>query len=194
VANYIPDMVAAFNVERELKRPAEYAAAVARVRESRRRTSEARANEPAEAPPTDARRAALVKSLNDVGELLRLRNYEEANARLTALKGEYADEPLVYFTLGQAASLSAQEAIDEALQAERLSAALGHFRQAILFATPDTDPSLVVRAHLSSGRILAHLERREDALREFDAVISSTQPTDRFHQEALAEKKKLGGQ
>ncbi|HEX8149423.1 MAG TPA: hypothetical protein VF591_19725 [Pyrinomonadaceae bacterium] len=192
VANFMPDMVAAFAVERELKRPAEFAPVVARVRESRRRTLEARANEPAEAPPTDARRAALVKSLNDVGELLRLRNYDEANARLAALKGEYENDPLVYFALGQAASLSAQEAIDEALQAERLGAALGHFRQAILFATPDTDPSVVARAHLSSGRILAHLERREEALREFDAVISSTKPADRLHQEALAEKKKLG--
>src|SRR5829696_5562271 len=194
VANYMPDMVAAFTAERELRRPAEFAAVVARVRESRRRTSEARAGEPAEAPPTDERRAALLKGLNDVGELLRLRNYEEADTRLAALKGEYANEPLVYFTLGQAASLSAQEAIDEALQAERLNAALGHFRQAILFATPDTDPSVVARAHLSSGRILAHLERRDDALREFDAVISSTRPADRLHQEALAEKKKLGAQ
>ena len=192
VSNYMPDMVAAFAVERELKRPAEYAAAVARVRE--RRASLASAVEPAEPQPSDERRAALIKSLNDVGELLRLRNYEEANARLTALKGEYANEPLVYFTLGQAASLAAQEAIDEALQAERLNAALGHFRQAILFATPETDPSIVARAHLSSGRILAHLERRDDALREFDAVIASTKPTDRFYQEAVAEKKKLGSQ
>jgi tetratricopeptide (TPR) repeat protein len=191
VASFMPDMVAAFTVERELKRPAEYAAVVARVRE-RRSTAAAGVSETAEAPPTDARRAALLKSLGDVGELLRLRNYEEANTRLAALKGEYANEPLVYFTLGQAASLSAQEAIDEALQAERLSAALGHFRQAILFATPDTDPSVIARAHLSSGRILAHLERREEALREFDAVISSTKPTERLYQEAVAEKKKLG--
>jgi hypothetical protein len=49
-----------------------------------------------------------------------------------------------------------------------------------------------MRAHLSSGRILAHLERREDALREFDAVINATKPTDRFYQEAVTEKKKLG--
>ena len=193
VSSYIPDMVAAFTVERERKRPAEFAAAVARVRERRSSTASG-AGESVEAPPADERRAALVKGLNDVGELLRLRNYEEANARLAALKGEYANEPLLYFTLGQAASLAAQEAIDEALQAERLNAALGHFRQAILFATPETDPSLVARAHLSSGRILAHLERREDALRELDAVISATKPTDRLYQEALAEKKKLGGQ
>ena len=190
VSSYIPDMVSAFTVERERKRPAEFAAVVARVRE--RRSAGAVARETAAAQPTDARRAALVKGLNDVGELLRLRNYEEADARLTALKGEYANEPLVYFTLGQAASLAAQEAIDEALQTARLGAALGHFRQAILFATSDTDPSVVARAHLSSGRILAHLDRREEALREFDAVIASTKPADRLYQEAMAEKKKLG--
>ncbi|MDT5294742.1 MAG: hypothetical protein QOJ76_1622 [Acidobacteriota bacterium] len=193
VANFIPDMLAAFNPERELKRPAESAAAVERVRESRRRSLEARSKEAKEAPPTDERRAALLKSLGDVNELLRMRNYEEAESRLTALKGEYRDEPLVYFALGQTASLSAQEAFDETLQAQRLNAALGHFRQAILFATPDTDRSVVLRAHLSSGRILAHLERREEAAREFDAVIAASDAADRLHQEALAEKKKLGG-
>ncbi|MDT7780369.1 MAG: hypothetical protein QOC99_2881, partial [Acidobacteriota bacterium] len=194
IANFIPDMVAAFNLERELKRPTEFAAAVERVRESRRRATQARSKESKELQPTDERRASLMKSLGDVNELLRVRNYEEAESRLLALKNEYRDEPLVYFTLGQAASLSAQEAFDETLQAERLNAALQHFRQAILFATPDTDRTVVLRAHLSSGRILAHLERREDAAREFDAVIAASDPADRLHQEALAEKKKLGGQ
>ncbi|HEX7957233.1 MAG TPA: hypothetical protein VF508_09840, partial [Pyrinomonadaceae bacterium] len=193
VSNFIPDMVAAFQLQRELKRPEEYAAAVARAAESRRRAQEARAAQPAEMQPTDLRRAALLKSLGDVNELLRVRNYEEAEARLAALRGEYAEEPLVYFTLGQAASLSAQEAIDEAVQAERLNSALRHFRQAVLFATPDTDRAVVLRARLSSGRILAHLERREEALREFDAVLAAGDPKDRLYQEALLEKKKLGG-
>jgi tetratricopeptide (TPR) repeat protein len=193
ITNFVPDMIAAFNPGRELKRPAEYAAAVTRDREARRRAMEARAKEAsAPAPERDARRAALVKSLNDVNDLLRVRNYEEAETRLAALKSEYRDEPLVYFALGQAASLSAAEAFDETLQAERLNAALGHYRQAVLFSTPDTDRTLVLRAHLSSGRILAHLERREEALREFDAVIAASDPADRYHQEALAEKKKLG--
>ncbi|HJQ32111.1 MAG TPA: hypothetical protein VJ866_08030 [Pyrinomonadaceae bacterium] len=193
ISNFIPDMIAAFNLERELKRPAEYAAAVARDRDARRRAMEARAKEAATpAPEADARRAALVKSLNDVNDLLRVRNYEEAETRLAALKNEYRDEPLVYFALGQAASLSASEAFDETLQAERLNAALQHYRQAVLFSTPDTDRTIVLRAHLSSGRILAHLERRDEALREFDAVINASDPADRYHQEALAEKKKLG--
>jgi hypothetical protein len=194
VANFVPDMITAFNLERELKRPAEYAAAVARARDARRRSAEARARETAPAPERDARRAALVKSLNDVNDLLRVRNYEEAETRLAALRNEYRDEPLVYLALGQAASLSAGEAFDESLQTERLNAALQHYRQAVIFSTPDTDRTVALRARLSSGRILAHLERREEALREFDAVINASEPTDRFHQEALAEKKKLGAQ
>ncbi|HYY98894.1 MAG TPA: hypothetical protein VE642_09905, partial [Pyrinomonadaceae bacterium] len=168
---------------------------VERAREARRRASEARAAAgAAEATPADEAREALVKSLADVDDLLRVRNYAEAETRLLALREQHRDEPLVYFALGQAASLSAQEAFDESLQAERLNKALGHFRQAILLATPDTDRTLVMRAHLASGRILAHLEKNDEAAREFDAVINSSDPADRFHQEAVAEKKKLGSQ
>lgn len=193
VSTFIPDMVAALNVERELRRPAEYGAAVARAEESRRAARAARMKE-AQPAESDRQRSALLKSLGDVNNLLRVRNYEEAEQRLAALRREYGEEPLVYFTLGQAASLSAQEAFDESLQSARLNAALQHFRQAILFATADTDRTVVLRAHLSSGRILAHLERREEALREFDAVIAASDASDRLHQEALAEKKKLGAQ
>jgi hypothetical protein len=195
LANFISPMIADFKLERETNRPAEYAAAVERAREARRRASEARAAAgAAEATPADEAREALVKSLADVDDLLRVRNYAEAETRLLALREQHRDEPLVYFALGQAASLSAQEAFDESLQAERLNKALGHFRQAILLATPDTDRTLVMRAHLASGRILAHLEKNDEAAREFDAVINSSDPADRFHQEAVAEKKKLGSQ
>ena len=193
IANFITPMGADFKPERETTRPAEFAAAVERAREARRRAAAERANA-AESAPADGARAALLKSLADVDDLLRVRNYTEAETRLTALREQYREEPRVYFALGQAASLSAQEAFDENLQAERLNRALAHFRQAILFANADTDQTIVMRAHLASGRILAHMERNEDAAKEFDAVINSSAPTDRFYQEAVAEKKKLGSQ
>ena len=191
VSNFISPMVADFKPEREMTRPAEYASAVARVREARARAAAERASA-VESTPSDPARAALVKSLADVDELLRVRNYEEAETPLTALREQNRSEPLVYLALGQTASLSAQEAFDENLQAERLNKALAHFRQAILLSTPDTDRAIVLRAHLASGRILAHLERNDDAVKEFDAVINSSEPTNRFHQEAVAEKRKLG--
>jgi hypothetical protein len=193
IANFITPMLAEFKVERESNRPAEYAAAVTRLREERRRAAEETRKTAAQ---TDERRATLMKSLGDVDELLRVHNYEEAETRLTALRDQYREEPLVYFALGQEASLSAQDAFDENLQAERLNKALAHFRQAILFAErqPDTDPSIKLRAHLASGRILAHLDRRDEATKEFDAVIAESAATDRLHLEAEAEKKKLAGQ
>jgi hypothetical protein len=190
IANFISPMVADFKLEREIKRPSEFAAAVKRVRDARKRVMEARSKE----TPTDERRTALLKSLSDVDDLLRVRNYSEAETRLLALKNEYREEPRVYFALGQAASISAQEAFDESLQSERLNAALQHFRQAILFASPEADGAILLRAHLASGRILAHFERHEEAAKEFDAVLSASAPADRIHQEALTEKKKLGGQ
>jgi tetratricopeptide (TPR) repeat protein len=191
VSNFISPMVADFKPDREMTRPAEYASAVARVREARARAAAERASA-VESAPADPARAALAKSLADVNELLRVRNYEEAETRLTALREQHRSEPLVYLALGQTASLSAQEAFDENLQAERLNKALAHFRQAILLSEPDTDRTIILRAHLASGRILAHLERNDDALKEFDAVINSSAPTDPFHQQAVAEKKKLG--
>ncbi|HZB44374.1 MAG TPA: hypothetical protein VE360_03995, partial [Pyrinomonadaceae bacterium] len=184
IANFVPNMLTAIDPARESKRPAEYAAAVARHKEARRQAQQARATEAAAAAP-DAGTSALLKSLNDVEDLLRLKNYEGAEARLAALKNEHREDPRVYFLLGQAASLSAQDAIDGELQERRLVAALGHFRQAVLFAASATDPAVVLRAHL---------ERKDEAAKEFDAVISKTNPADRIHQEALNEKRKLGGQ
>jgi hypothetical protein len=134
VSNFISPMVADFKPEREDAPGGVRRRGRARARGARRASAE-RASA-AEAAPTDAARAALIKSLGDVDDLLRVRNYEEAETRLTALREQYRSEPLVYFALGQAASLSAQEAFDENLQAERLNKALAHFRQAILFGRP----------------------------------------------------------
>ena len=197
ISNFISAMMADLKIERELQRPGEYAPVIARVREARRKAAEASARERASEGregPADERRAALTKGLTDVEDLLRVKNYEEAETRLLALREQHREEPRVYLALGRAASLAAEGAFDESLQAERLTRALAHYRQALLFSSPQTDQQLIARAHLASGRILAHLERREEALREFDAVIASTKPTDRFYQEAQAEKKKLGGQ
>ena len=194
--SFVAPMLADFKVERELARPAEYAPVVARVREARRRAREARAAASEAAPegPQDAKRAALFKSLSDVDELLRLKNYEGAEERLLALRAEYRDEPRVYFGLGQAALIGAAAAFDETLQEQRLSSALQHFRQAVLFASPETDRALLSRTHAAAARILAFLDRKDDALRELDAALSLGDVPGGAYKEALAEKKKLTGQ
>ncbi|HEV3470548.1 MAG TPA: hypothetical protein VG148_14590, partial [Pyrinomonadaceae bacterium] len=158
-----------------------------------RRLARARAEAASEGAP-DSKRAALIKSLSEVDDLLRVKNYEAAEERLLALREEHRDEPRVYFGLGQAAMLAASAAFDEALQEQRLSNALQHFRQAALFASPETDRALLSRTHAASARILAFLDRKEDALRELDAALALGDVAGGAYNEALAEKKKLTGQ
>lgn len=192
ISNFVPDMLATLSGARELRRPAEYAEAVARHAAARKVVLAAREAEDAAARdnPSDVRRAALIKSLGDVDELLRLKNYTDAESRLNALKDTYREEPRVYFGLGQTAMLSANDAFDEEVQAQRLNNALAHFRQVVLFAAPD-DKALLSRTHVASGRILAFLERTADAMREFDAAIALSDIPNGAYREAMAEKKKL---
>ena len=192
VGSFLAPMLADFKVERELGRPAEFAPMVARVGEARRRARERAESQPA--GPQEAKRAALIKSLSDVDGLLRLKNYEAAEERLLALRDEHRDEPRIYFGLGQAALLAAEAAFDEELQEQRLSNALQHFRQAVLFASPEADRALLSRTHAASARILAFLHRKEDALRELDAALALGDVAGGAYREALAEKKKLTGQ
>ncbi|MGB8510726.1 MAG: hypothetical protein WCD76_20310, partial [Pyrinomonadaceae bacterium] len=168
VAASVPDMISNISPTRELRRPSEYAAAIVRAKEARKRAQqerETRARESgSESGATDVRRAALFKNLGEVESLLRVKNYTEAETRLAALKETYKDEPRVYLALGQAASLSAQDAFDENVQAERLNRALAHYRQAQLLASPDADAALLSRAYTARGRILAFLDRKEEAV------------------------------
>ncbi|HEX8476301.1 MAG TPA: hypothetical protein VF666_20035 [Pyrinomonadaceae bacterium] len=193
IANFMQDMLTSFSVTRETRRPVEYAAARERYNAARAqaaRVAEANRNDESETP-VDARRAALTKSLNEVNELLRLKNHEEAETRLRALMPQYQGEPRIFFALGQTVSLAAADAFDENLQAERLTRALGHYRMAVNAASPDSDRALISRAHMAMGRILAFLERRDEALKEFDAAIALGRVEGGAYDAALAEKKKL---
>ncbi|HEX5708862.1 MAG TPA: hypothetical protein VFX96_16300, partial [Pyrinomonadaceae bacterium] len=169
LSNFFPDLLASFDPAREARRPDDYAAAVKRTSEARERARDERARE---GGATEDARGALVKRLADVDDLLRLKDYAEAEARLRVLVREYPREPRVYFALGQAASLSAQDAYDEELQGRRLTLALDFYRQTITAAATDADAAIVSRAHVASGRILAFLERKEEAAKEFDAAIA----------------------
>ncbi|MER3427221.1 MAG: hypothetical protein C4334_03835 [Pyrinomonas sp.] len=138
-----------------------------------------------------ARRATLIKNLAEIDELLRLRNYVAAEARLKQMLKEHPDEPRIYFALAQAASLSAKDATDEEVLAERLNRALENYRSAVKRALPERDAALLSRAHTAMGRILAFLERDAEALREFEAAIKLGQVVGGAYQEALAARDNL---
>ena len=198
ISNFFGDMIASIDPARESRRLAESAEAVKRHREARERArreaAERMAREGAMNLEASEGRQALLKGLGEADELLRLGDHARAEEQLRALQRQYPTEPHVYFALARAASRSAEGAFDPALQTQRLSIALQLYQDAIRAASPDTDAALISRAHVASGRILTHLERTADAIKEFDAAIRIGAVEGGALREAQAERQKLNPQ
>ena len=198
IASSFPDMIASLDPARESRRPAEYQAAreraiAARQARQAQRVADAQSTVDNTVNSSPAR-SALVKSLVEVDEMLRLKNYAEAEARLRALLQEFPGEPRIFFALGQTASLSAENVTDEDVQSERLNRALAQYRLAVTASSADTERALLSRAHVAMGRILEFLERKDEALKEFNAAIEITDVPGGAYKEALAGKERLAQQ
>jgi signal transduction protein with GAF and PtsI domain len=127
-----------------------------------------------------------------VDDLLRVKNYAEAETRLRTLMQEYQGEPRIFFALGQAASLSAEDATDEDVQRERLTRALTHYRNAVAKASVDIDAALMQRAYAAMGRIYEFLDTPAEAVKAFDAAIKLGSTADRAaYDEAVKGKARL---
>jgi hypothetical protein len=200
VANSFSDMIASFDPARESRRPAEYKearerAVAARQARQAQRAAEAQAAGAEEHSATSSSfPSALVKSLIEVEEMLRLKSYTEAEARLRALLQEFPGEPRIFFALGQAASLSARDVTDEDVQSERLNRALAQYRLAVGASSADTDRALLSRAHEAMGRILEFFDRTDEAVKEFNAAIEIGRVKGGAYDEAIAGKNRLGQQ
>jgi tetratricopeptide (TPR) repeat protein len=120
-----------------------------------------------------------------------VKNYAEAEIRLRALMTDYQREPRIFFALGQAASLSAEDATDEDVQRERLNRALANYRLAIMATTPETDRALVQRSYAAIGRIMEFFENKEEALKAFDAAIKLGPADEKAFDEAQKGKARL---
>jgi len=196
IANFFTDIVAGLKVEKESSRLTDNQGARERAlvaRKSHPRYSlwlidpNAENREAAEG----SRNSTLIKALTEVEKLLQTRNYEEAETRLKALLQEYPGNVRLLFTLGQTASLWARDTTDDDLQTERLNRALANYRLAVAAASQDSDGPLLSRAHVSMGRILAALDHKDEALKEFDAAIKLGDISGGAYRDALEAKRKL---
>jgi hypothetical protein len=196
VANFFAEMITGFDPAREGKRLTE-------VSTTRERANAARKAHPRYslwlvdpgAPERDvvdnSRTSALVKSLTEVEKLLQTRSYEAAESRLKSLLQEYPGDPRLFFTLGQTASLWARDTTDDELQSQRLNRALANYGFAVQAASPETDRALLSRAHEAMGRILAFLDQKAEALKEFEAAIKIGEVNGGAYRDALEGKRKL---
>ncbi len=194
IANFFPDMISSFDPAKEIKRPAEYADPRKRALAVREQRSAARRNEDATAMDVGSQRIAeLLKELASVEEILRLKDYNNAETRLKALLPNYPREPRIFFALAQTSSLAAADATDEQVQSDRLGRALSNYRLALEASSPETDRAIMSRAHEAMGRINAFLENNAEALKHFEAAIKIGEVSGGAYKEALEGKRRLSG-
>lgn len=194
VANFFEDIISSFDPVRESRRPAEYAEARQRAQAARQARLTARKAElesPVYTAAEATRAASLVKQLSQIEEILRLRDYPRAEARLKELMKDHPGEPRIFFALAQTASLAAGDATDEEVQAERLNRALANYRLAVEAASPETDRGLLSRAHEAMGRIHSFLDNSAEAAKEFDQAIKIGDVRGGAYKEAVENRKKL---
>jgi tetratricopeptide (TPR) repeat protein len=196
VGNFFGDMIAGFDPVREGKRLPE--ATAARSRATAARKAHPRYSswlvdssfESREGAGT-TRSSALTRSLKEVETLLQTRNYAAAESRLKTLLQENPGEARLMFALGQTASLWARETTDDDLQEQRLNQALANYGFAVQAASPETDRVLLSRAHEAMGRILAFLDRKDEALKEFEAAIKVGDVNGGAYKDAIEGKRKV---
>jgi tetratricopeptide (TPR) repeat protein len=196
IGNFVAEMVSGFDVAKETKRLSD--AGTARARAQAARKAHPHYSAWLVDPGAEAREAtepshnsALIKSLSEVEKLLQTRLYEQAETQLKALLQEYPGDPRLLFTLGKTAILWARDTTDDDLQTQRLNKALANYRLAVAAASPEFDKVLLSLAHETMGRILAFLDRKDEALKEFDEAIKVGPVAGGAYDDAIAGKKKL---
>ena len=194
VANFFADMISSIDPARESRRPSEYAEARQRAlaaRQARLASKTGEADSTAYSGSEASSMASLVKKLSEIEEILRLKDYTNAETRLKDLIKEYPGEPRIFFALAQTASLAAADATDEEVQADRLNRALTNYRLAVQASSPETDRGLISRAHESMGRIHAFRDNAPEAMKEFDEAIKIGDVRGGAYKEAVDGKKRL---
>jgi hypothetical protein len=194
IGNFFADMISSFDPARETNRLIEVAEARKRALAARQARLSARAAEiepPIYSEAEASRAAALVKQLGEIEQILKLKDYPTAEARLRELLKDYSREPRIFFALAQTSSVAAADATDEEVQTRRLQAALANYRLAVEAASPDTDRALMSRAHVAMGRIYAFLDNNLEAAKEFDEAIRIGEVAGGAYREALESKSKL---
>ncbi len=194
IANFFVDMISSFDPAREGRRQSEYLEARKRSQAARQARLAARRAEAETLVYSEAeavKAAALIKQLSEVEDMLRLRDYPNAETRLKDLLKDYPREPRIFFALAQTASLAAADATDEQVQTDRLNRALSNYRLAVQGSSPETDRGLLSRSHEAMGRIYAFLDNPTEAAKEFDEAVKIGDVRGGAYKEAIEGKKKL---
>ena len=171
VASSFRDMIQSLDATKEQSSLAQFAEARIRgfnAREIRRKLYREQLEN--QAATLDSEKEYFDK-IGEVEEMIDLNAFDRADDRLIQLLDEYPSDARLFYMRGKVASASAEGIFDQTLLDEKLGIAATFYRNAILSATPTTNPGMLSKAHVSLGNILEFNEQPELALKEFEEAI-----------------------
>lgn len=142
----------------------------------------------------------LIKGLNDVEQMLKTQDFEQAENFLKEMLLKFPGEPRILYALGRTASLSANNVFDEGLRDERLKKAAAHYLSVLQVKNEDTPKALISNTHVALGKIYEFYEDAAEenkaafkaaALKQFDAAIALGNVPNGSYAEAVARKERL---
>ena len=185
IASSLHDMLLSLDTAKEANRLTQFADARKRglaQREERRKI--------AASAPTVAESPAS-KKLLEIDEIIKNKNYKEAEAQLKQLLQAYPDDaPRIYYSLGRAASLSAEAIADPEAQKSRLFEAKVYYENVLRSKTPQTGKALLSLTYVAIGRIYEFYGDKL-AANIYQAAISIGKVDGGAYDEAVAANERL---
>jgi hypothetical protein len=182
IAGSLRDMILSLDAAKEANRLTEFAEA--RNRAEKARAENAKTVEVILENP-------ITKRLLAIDEIIKTKNYEEAEKQLEQLLNENPKETRIHYTLGRVASLSAEGVADSAEQRSRLLKAKGFYENVIKNATPATDKALLSLSYTALGRIYEFYDEAEYAIKIYETAIKYGDVSGGAYKEAVAARERL---
>jgi tetratricopeptide (TPR) repeat protein len=190
VAGAFRDYVLSLDTTKETSRLAQFADARQRgaaAREERRKKASTQVAINTELSP---REKALKQKLELIEQVIRAKQYEKADADLTALMEEFPGDARILYARGRVASLWAAISFDD-VRIKRLEEASAHYSNAIRSTNVDTDPALISLCYVALGRVYEYFDENDMAIKIYEKAISIGDVTGGAYVEAVAAKERL---
>lgn len=182
IAGSLRDMILSLDAAKEAGRLPEFAEARARaVKERAERTTSVEVI--LENPVT--------KQLLTIDEIIKTKDYAEAENRLKQLLSAHPGETRIFYTLGRVASLSAEEVSDADAQKGRLLKAKVFYENVLRSATPGTDKALLSLTYTALGRIYEFYGETEYAVKVYEKAMEYGDIPGGAFKEAAAARSRL---
>jgi len=185
IASSLRDMILSLDTTKEGNRLAENA-------DAKKRALAARAERKSRPDLTTAMvENPVTTRLLDIQKNIEAKNYAQADTALKELQKANPSESRIYYNMGRVASLLAEDITDSDAQSKKLLEAKTDYENALRTATPRTDPALISLSYVALAKIYEFYDKKDYALKIYDAAIKVGDVPNGAYKEALDAKQRL---